>query len=272
MDRELLGDAVLGPVSRGAGTTSNILYFHGEKLWTACSGDSRAVLGRYSGGGKAKGQVVAVDLSRDHKPDIPEEKRRIEKAGGVVSHAGPKGLPPSRVWVNGRVGLAMSRSIGDGEAKGHGVIPDPEVKETVLQPPASKDADGDAFVIVASDGIWEFISSQQACEIVAKFDHATHACEELVKVAEQRWQEEEGSYRDDITCIIAALPFIEERAEEDYAVAEGVDDSSILLGGSVSPEMPQQTGAPKAEARASGADGEDFVKRRLSVAPPNLDA
>ena len=41
------------------------------------------------------------------------------------------------------------------------------------------------------------------------------ACEELVKLAELRWMEEEGTYRDDITCIIVFLPFLEERSGED---------------------------------------------------------
>lgn len=107
-----------------------------------------------------KGKIEALDLSNDHKPDLPLERKRIEAAGGVVSAAGPRGLPPSRVWVNGRVGLAMSRSLGDGEAKAHGVIPDPEVKEFTISPCPAAGKDGDKFVIVASDGIWEFISSQ----------------------------------------------------------------------------------------------------------------
>ena len=83
----MLSDKVLGPLARGAGTTSNILYFYGDKLWTACSGDSRAVLGRWVGGGKVKGKVKSFDLSRDHKPDLPDEQQRIERSGGVVSKA-----------------------------------------------------------------------------------------------------------------------------------------------------------------------------------------
>ena len=171
--------------------------------------------------------IIAVDLSEDHKPDLPNERVRIEAAGGVVSTAGPRGLPPSRVWVNGRVGLAMSRSLGDGEAKSHGVIPDPEIKQLSINPRKGGDGDGDKFVIVASDGIWEFISSQQvipqerprvpnslhgtsaeaiplffwqACDVVHRHSDATEACTELVRIAEERWREEEGSYRDDITC------------------------------------------------------------------------
>ena len=194
MDKTLLSHQTIGPIARGAGTTSNVLYFKAKSLWVACSGDSRAVMGTIKGG-----KCVAVDLSMDHKPDLPLERKRIEAAGGVVSAAGPRGLPPSRVWVNGRVGLAMSRSLGDGEAKLHGVIPDPEIKEFTLNPAEGK-GDGDKFVIAASDGIWEFISSQQACDVVMRHSNATDACAELVNIAETKWREEEGSYRDDITC------------------------------------------------------------------------
>ena len=157
MDKDLINHHRIGHLARGAGSTSNVLYFRGDKLWVACSGDSRAVMGQ-----QRRGEITALDLSNDHKPDLPVERKRIEAAGGVVSAPGPRGLPPSRVWVNGRVGLAMSRSIGDGEAKGFGVVPDPEIKEYSLKP-SHANGDGDKFVIVASDGIWEFISSQEAC-------------------------------------------------------------------------------------------------------------
>jgi protein phosphatase 2C family protein 2/3 len=206
MDKDLLSHPTLARIASSAGTTSNVLYFHGKQLWVASSGDSRAVLCRRKGSA-----MEAVDLSHDHKPDLPNERKRIEKAGGTVSAAGPRGLPPSRVFVNGRVGLAMSRSIGDGETKGFGVIPDPEIVEVTLTPPVDGKGDGDLFVIVASDGIWEFISSQLACEMVLKqSDDATAASESLIQLATKRWQEEEGTYRDDITCIVAFLPFLDE--------------------------------------------------------------
>ena len=267
MDKQMLSSPDLGATARGAGTTSNVLYFNGDKLWVACSGDSRAIMGQRAGG-----KIKAFDLSKDHKPDLPDEKRRIEKAGGVVSAAGPNGLPPSRVWVNGRVGLAMSRSLGDGEAKGHGVIPDPEIKNVIVKPAASATGDGDAFVVVASDGIWEFITSQQACDVVASHTSARAACDELVRLAEQRWKEEEGSYRDDITCIIVFLPFLENRGDENLpAIVSGNAEAgsnfmqkSDLEYGGVTDEEDTQKEKEKDEA-------ESFVKRRLSIAGPSVD-
>jgi len=280
MDKTLLNHPKLASVARGAGTTSNILYCNGNKLWAACCGDSRAVMGRVTSSG-----LQAVNLSNDHKPDLPVERARIEAAGGVVSAAGPRGLPPSRVWVNGRVGLAMSRSLGDGEAKTHGVTADPEVQMFDLNPIKDGEKMGDKFVIVASDGIWEFISSQQACDIVNKHSNAHSASAELVKTAEQRWREEEGSYRDDITCIVAFLPFLEDRdvgGDDDVVVQGGADYGQIEIDLG---EQQQADGSSPAGARIKnpgwGAsnqepgnddddEGEQFVKRRLSVAaqPP----
>ena len=269
MDKHLLSHSVLGRVARGAGTTSNVLYFTGSKLFVACSGDSRAVMGRAGAGDS----VVAVELSQDHKPDLPQEKKRIEAAGGVVSNAGPRGLPPSRVWVNGRVGLAMSRSIGDGEAKDHGVVPDPEIKLYELRPSSPGKNNGDRFVIVASDGIWEFITSQQACDIVKDHDNASEAARVLVDTAADRWREEEGSYRDDITCIVAFLPFLENRTVDGEGVEGGVTDRQVDIELDINAEdqnavpLSPETGFSwlgKSQSQLRD-EGKKFAERRLSV-------
>ncbi len=65
------------------------------------------------------------------------------------------------------------------------------------------------FFIVASDGVWEFISSAEAVAIIQKcFDDgmgASDACETLIKEAMEKWKEMEGDYRDDITAIVVRL-------------------------------------------------------------------
>jgi len=274
LDKLLLGGE-LGQTAMSMGTTSNVLYMKGSELWVACSGDSRAIKASRVGG-----KLVATDLSNDHKPDLPAERARIEGAGGVVSPGGPGGRP-SRVWANGRVGLAMSRSIGDGECKKVGVIPDPEIQKFVLSPPKDKNGDGDLFVIVASDGVWEFIESQEAAEIVATKPHASDACELLVKESAERWRREEGNYRDDITAIITFLPFLEdwgdaesETAPEDEAhevfVGRGTKGLSKMKSGEASqPSAPKKD--PSAAAVDDGDGEETFAARRLSVANPLED-
>ena len=42
-DELLLGSPELGRLAMTCGTTSTVVYFHGTEVWTACSGDSRAV-------------------------------------------------------------------------------------------------------------------------------------------------------------------------------------------------------------------------------------
>ena len=129
-------------------------------------------------------------------------------------------------------------------------------------------ADGDAFVCVASDGIWEFISSQQACDVIAKHPIARGACEELVKLAEQRWKEEEGSYRDDITCIIAYLPFLEDLGDENLElIATGNAEAGAYYQ---QKSDLAQSASPDVDDKDDGK-GEEFVKRRLSVAGPPID-
>ena len=64
-----------------------------------------------------------------------------------------------------------------------GVIPDPEIIHVQIKAPQAPSTEGDAFIIVASDGVWEFISSQEACDIVARYENATDSCTALVKEA-----------------------------------------------------------------------------------------
>jgi serine/threonine protein phosphatase PrpC len=84
--------------------------------------------------------------------------------------------------------------------KNVGVIPIPEIIQYEFHP-------SDKFIIMASDGVWEFISSQEAVDIVQSYLHlgATFACQQLIQTAATRWQEEEGDYRDDVR-IFPLLP------------------------------------------------------------------
>merc|ERR1719159_2287299 len=103
------------------------------------------------------GQAQA--LTEDHKPNLPNEKARIEKAGGRVVF---DGYFNHRVFTkDGRGGLNMSRALGDCIAHKAGVTAAPE---TVRVPINEGE---DLFVLVCSDGVWEFIESQEAVEMVA---------------------------------------------------------------------------------------------------------
>ena len=182
-----------------SGSTSVTVVFAGGSLICANVGDSRAVLGRRTGA-----SFTAVALSRDQKPDVEEEKQRILDFGGRVEAINIDGedIGPLRVWLQSQdaPGLAMTRAMGDTLARRCGVISTPEVIITPLSPE-------DAFVILASDGIWEFISSQEAVDLAGSYwkeGRLEECCQALVAEATLRWRREEECI-DDITVLIAEL-------------------------------------------------------------------
>lgn len=59
----------------------------------------------------------------------------------------------------------------------------------------------DHFVILATDGVWEFVTSREAVELVSKVESLDEACQQLVDEAYRRWSREEG-ITDDITAIL----------------------------------------------------------------------
>ena len=111
-------------------------------------------------------------------------------------------IGPMRVWLKNEdiPGLAMTRSFGDSMACRVGVNAIPEIKEFVLTPE-------DKVMVLASDGVWEFLQNQEVANIVYPFflqKNTEGAAEALVRAAFKRWKREE-SVIDDITCIIVFL-------------------------------------------------------------------
>jgi serine/threonine protein phosphatase PrpC len=191
-----------------SGSTAVAALLRSDKVWVANAGDSRCVLASKNLLG-----VTTKDLSSDHKPDSPGEQGRIEQSGGFVSPR-PEPTLSARVWLDAemtKVGLSMARSIGDHAAKKVGVIASPEVKVYDLN-------GDDLFMILATDGLWEFISSQEATEIVwgvlQSGGGATKATKVLIETAALRWLKFEGNYRDDITVIVITLPCFDHVAQD----------------------------------------------------------
>ncbi|KAL3632025.1 hypothetical protein CASFOL_025009 [Castilleja foliolosa] len=140
---EGVGDTDAGPIaSETVGSTAVVAVVCSSHIIVANCGDSRAVLYR----GKE-----AIALSIDHKPSRDDEYARIEALGGKVIQ-----------WNGHRVFgvLAMSRSIGDRYLKPW-IIPTPEV---MFMPRAREDD----CLILASDGLWDVMSNEEACELARK--------------------------------------------------------------------------------------------------------
>ena len=166
-------------------------------------GDSRAII--ISKDPNDSTECIAKQITRDHKPDDPLENKNILAAGGRVDSyrdASGRKVGPERVWLKNEdvPGLAMSRSFGDQTATRAGVTSIPEVSTLQLQP-------NDRVVILASDGVWEFLTNKKVADTVYPFylmKNAEGAAETLVKAAHKSWKNNE-SVVDDITCIVIFL-------------------------------------------------------------------
>lgn len=142
LDREMLEK--LSATYNEAGTTCLVALLSDKELIVANVGDSRGVLCDKNGN--------AIALSHDHKPYQLKERKRIKKAGGFISFNGS--------WrVQGI--LAMSRSLGDYPLKNlNVVVPDPDIMSfdlDKLQP---------EFMILASDGLWDTFSNEEAVRFI----------------------------------------------------------------------------------------------------------
>ena len=131
-----------------AGCTANVVMITKAEILCANAGDSRAVLSK-------KGKVK--DLSVDHKPDLPTEKRRIERANGFVEESRVNGM------------LALSRSIGDFEYKTNTIMkPEDQIITAFPDISVEKITNESDFIVCACDGIWDCLTSQEAVDFVVE--------------------------------------------------------------------------------------------------------
>ena len=143
IDAEVLGKDVM----QYQGSTAVVVAIHegvdGSKtLVSANVGDSRAVLCRHG---------VALDMTRDHKPGDERERARIENMGEQIE------------WDNfGKIhrvkNLSLSRAIGDRFAK-----PTISGEAEIQLFPLRED---DEFFVLASDGVWDVMTSEQVVQFV----------------------------------------------------------------------------------------------------------
>ncbi|KAI4460956.1 protein phosphatase 2c [Holotrichia oblita] len=123
-------------LSSGTTAVCALLRPKEKTLYIAWAGDSQALL---------VNQGKVLQCVAPHKPSREDEKNRIEEQGGLVIYWG--------TWrVNGQ--LAVSRAIGDAEYKPY-VTATPDVQEIPL-------SGGEDFLILACDGLWDFLSEDDA--------------------------------------------------------------------------------------------------------------
>lgn len=163
--------------AKSTGSTCLVILCDGKQhMWVANSGDSRAVMSKSNRG--------CVILSKDHKPDVAEEKKRIEENGGFVMHYG--------VWrVNGE--LAVSRSIGDKKYRPL-VIATPDVKRVRIDPKEN------SMIILATDGLWDVVKNTQAVRTAGDAHrNKTPVCKALLQKAM------DNDMEDNITILVGII-------------------------------------------------------------------
>ncbi len=207
-----------------AGSTACLAFVcDGDHLTIANVGDSRAMLLRQR---RDDATLLPIGVTIDHKPTLPGETRRIMLAGGRVKALSyPDGTEgPYRVWLGKEdsPGLAMSRSIGDVIGKRAGVSSSPDIYTATLLPT------DDAFLVIASDGLWDFMSAAEVSKVVSQAgviaanaatallngetnpddppppQHLQLAVEALADEANARWVANDDCI-DDISIIIAEI-------------------------------------------------------------------
>lgn len=125
-----------------SGSTSVIALIIDDCLWVANVGDSRAILA-------VNGKAIA--LSEDADPEFTKYQRGVWKRDQDVSR---------QFRVNG---LALARAVGHEEVKS-GVNP----RATLIRYPLSDLPEGTHHVILASDGLWDVATSDEAAQFVAR--------------------------------------------------------------------------------------------------------
>jgi serine/threonine protein phosphatase PrpC/CRP-like cAMP-binding protein len=265
-----------------SGTTAISCYFHGRRnrLTISNVGDSRAVLGRKDtpkegapmrGGGGLK----ALPLSRDQTPYRKDERKRVKACGArVLSLDQLEGLEPidpdhsetengedelvlgeeldedgdpPRIWAqDGEYpGTAFSRSIGDAMAEDLGVFAEPEM----LSREITKE---DRILVLASDGVFEFLTNQSVIDICAKFGDPLEACRAVVAEAYELWLQYELR-TDDITIICMFIDEVKTTHDFRSSLTSAAKQGSSRAG------IPGKMVAEIKAATASSSFDEDSV-------------
>ena len=146
-DEDILAEPTQTSKSSESGCTAvAALLTYDNKIYVANAGDSRSVLG-------VKGQ--AEPLSFDHKPENVDERARIRSAGGYLE----------RNRVNGN--LALSRALGDFQFKKNSSL-GPQAQIITANPDVTchEIMEDDEFFVLACDGIWDCLGSQDVVDFV----------------------------------------------------------------------------------------------------------
>jgi len=197
LDDQMQKDAELS--NSEAGSTAVVSLITDKSLYIANCGDSRAII---------SSNGVAVPLSTDHKPTLPDEKTRIYNSGGFLQSG----------RVNGQ--LAVSRSLGDFVYKTNAGIPSEEQTITANPDVLIRDiAKDDEFIVLACDGVWDYMSNEQVIDFIREGISNRLGLSQIAEklLNECASEKDDGSKKpsfDNMTMIIVG--FLQGRTKEEY--------------------------------------------------------
>ncbi|KAM4545111.1 protein phosphatase 1D-like [Odontesthes bonariensis] len=163
-----------------SGTTASVVVIRGAHMYVAHVGDSAVVVGVKENDSDI--MLQALEITQDHKPELPKEKERIERLGGsVMKKSGVNRVvwKRPRLTHNGPVRrstvidqipfLAVARSLGDlwsydfysGEFV---VSPEPDTTVMSLDPKRHR------YIILGSDGLWNMMPPKNAVNMCYSHD------------------------------------------------------------------------------------------------------
>jgi len=180
-------NAMKEEVGKDSGTTAVVALVHNNKLYVANAGDSRCILCR-------SGKVV--EMSKDHSPDVEDERNRIEAAGSKICSEGR---------ING--GINLTRAIGDHGYKQNKDLP--AEKQAVIALPDVRVTDlteEDEFLVLACDGIWNAMTNDEVLDFVRerlnREEKISKICEEIFDHCLAPDTNNDGTGCDNMTCLI----------------------------------------------------------------------
>ncbi|TFK52534.1 PP2C-domain-containing protein [Heliocybe sulcata] len=234
IDEDILADSSYAREPSGS-TAISALVTSDNKIFCANAGDSRGVI-------SVKGE--AKQLSYDHKPGNQTEKDRIVAAGGYIEYG----------RVNGN--LALARALGDFDfKKNYNLSPEKQVITSDPDIIEHQITEEDEFIVLACDGIWDCLSSQDVVSIVRL---KVAEGKELSEIAEficdhclaPNTTEGTGVGCDNMTLLIVAIlhgktkeqwyEWIKDRVDQNYGFETPKEVSPLYAAGPYKPYPRQQ--------------------------------
>ena len=222
------------PPTPTGGTTGVIALIGRREIVVGNIGDSRCVLvqqkveninateSKEANTTGTESEIIVKPLSFDHKPNLPGEQTRVEKAGlEVIAEVVDENETIHKIQRGPNDKIAVSRAWGDFDYKANSDLPAQE--QAIISTPDiivhTRDPAKDLYLILACDGIWDVMSNEEAGDFVhaaiarlfiekksAGLDSASAISETLPNVGDELVYEclRRGS-RDNMSVLIVSL-------------------------------------------------------------------